>query len=148
MIPLRTTRRSALRALGIGVAGGALALSVGPAAAAADRVFFGRAVQARAEEVTPVLMELGAQIQDLMRRYGVPGVAAGLRIDGREYASGWGTTNVEYPMPVDSGTVFQVGSTTKTFTGTAAAIFVERGLLDLEGPVRTYVSDLVLADSS
>src|SRR5947207_2907506 len=99
MIPFRTTRRSALRALGVGVASGAIALSVGPAAAAAaDRVFIGPATQARAEDVDPVLLKLGAQIQHLMRRYAVPGVAAGLRINGREYASGWGITNVEYPM--------------------------------------------------
>jgi CubicO group peptidase (beta-lactamase class C family) len=91
------------------------------------------------------LAELGEQIQQLMRDNDVPGVAVGVRLDGRDHSAGFGVTNIEYPRPVDGGTVFQVGSATKPFTGTAAAMLAEQGLLDLDAPVRRYVPELVLA---
>ena len=54
-----------------------------------------------------------------MAGHQVPGVAVGLLLDGRAHAAGWGVTNTEYPQPVDALTIFQVGSTTKPFTGAA-----------------------------
>ena len=48
--------------------------------------------------------------------------------------------------PVDVDTVFQIGSTTKTFTGTAAMRLVEAGKLDLDTPLRAYLPDLRLRD--
>jgi CubicO group peptidase (beta-lactamase class C family) len=86
-------------------------------------------------------------VQKLMRDSRVPGVAIGLRIDGQNHSAGWGDTNVEYPRPVDGGTIFQVGSTTKTFTGTAAALLIERGQLNLDARVRQYLPELVLSDT-
>jgi CubicO group peptidase (beta-lactamase class C family) len=37
-------------------------------------------------------------------------------------------TSVENPLPVDEGTLFQLGSTTKTFTATALLRLVDQGL--------------------
>ena len=51
-------------------------------------------------------------------------------------------------MPVDPDTLFQIGSTTKTYTGMAAMRLVEQGKLDLDAPVRTYLPDLRLADEA
>ena len=61
---------------------------------------------------------------------------------------GYGVTNVDYPQPVNGDTLFRVGSTTKTFTGTTGMRLVEQGLLDLNAPVRTYLPSLRLADES
>ena len=55
---------------------------------------------------------------------------------------------MDYPQPVDGDTLFRIGSTTKTFTGTAVMRLVEQGRLDLDAPVRTYLPDLRLADES
>jgi CubicO group peptidase (beta-lactamase class C family) len=93
------------------------------------------------------LAELGEQVRQLMHDNSVPGVAVGVRLDGRDHSAGFGVSNVEHPLPVDGGTVFQVGSATKPFTGTAAAMLAEQGLLDLDAPVRRYVPELVLADT-
>src|SRR4051794_32398498 len=75
-----------------------------------------------------------------------PGVAIGMLHEGEEHVCGYGVTSVENPLPVDGDTLFQIGSITKTFTGTAAMILVERGLLDLDAPLRTYLPELKLAD--
>lgn len=76
----------------------------------------------------------------------VPGAAVGV-IHGHEtQASGFGITNLENPLPVNTGTLFQVGSITKTVTGTAALRLVEQGKLELDAPLRTYLPELRLAD--
>ena len=76
----------------------------------------------------------------------IPGVAIGVIAGNREHAAGFGVTNIDHPLPVDTDTLFQVGSTTKTFTGTTVMHLVEQGKLDLEAPVRTYLPEFRVAD--
>lgn len=83
-----------------------------------------------------------------MRRLKVPGVAVGLWHNSRERLAGFGVTSVENPLPVTADTLFQIGSTTKTVTGTIIMRLVERGLIDLDRPVRDYVPELRLQDSA
>jgi CubicO group peptidase (beta-lactamase class C family) len=87
-------------------------------------------------------------IRARMRRYHIPGVTVGVLAEGREYVRGYGVTNVDHPVPVDGDTLFRIGSTTKTFTGTTVMRLVEQGTLDLEAPVRTYPPDFQTADPS
>src|SRR5947207_13215659 len=98
-----------------------------------------------AESSTSIFGRLGAFVQEEMERLHVPGVAIGVVHDGEEYADGFGVTSVENPLPVDADTLFQIGSTTKTFTGTAAMRLVDRGRLDLDAPLRIYLPKLRLA---
>jgi CubicO group peptidase (beta-lactamase class C family) len=102
--------------------------------------------QSKTPGIDPLLQELGEQVEQLMHDYSVPGVAVGVRLDGQGHSAGFGVTNLEYPQPVDGGTIFQVGSITKTFTGTAAVLLAERGLVDLDVPIQRYVPELRLAD--
>ncbi len=83
---------------------------------------------------------------EAMGRLHVPGVAVGVQHEGEEHVAGFGVTNVDHPLPVDADTLFQIGSTTKTVTGTAAVRLVEMGKLDLDVPVRTYLPDLRLSN--
>jgi CubicO group peptidase (beta-lactamase class C family) len=83
--------------------------------------------------------QLDSIIQNSMSAYGIPGVAVAVLHQGQEYLKGYGVTNLDYPVPVDADTVFRIGSTTKTFTGTAAMRLVEAGRLDLSAPVRRYL---------
>ena len=78
----------------------------------------------------------------------VPGVALALVHEGREETAYAGVTSVVDPLPVDEGTLFQIGSTTKTMTATVAARLVEEGRLDLDVPVRTYLPGFRLADEA
>jgi len=76
----------------------------------------------------------------------VPGVALALVHEGREETVYAGVSSVADPLPVDEGTLFQIGSTTKTMTATAAVRLAEAGRLDLDAPVRTYLPAFRLAD--
>ncbi|HEU4740669.1 MAG TPA: serine hydrolase domain-containing protein [Meiothermus sp.] len=91
---------------------------------------------------------LTEQIRAGMERHGIPGVAVGLCVDGGEWAEGFGVTSLENPLPVTPDTLFQVGSISKTFTGTLVMRLVEAGKLELDVPVRRYLPDLELADES
>jgi CubicO group peptidase (beta-lactamase class C family) len=79
-------------------------------------------------------------------RFGVPGVAAGVWAGGREVYACHGVTSIENPLPVDPDTVFVLGSVTKTFTATAMMCLVADGKVDLDAPVRQYVSEFTLKD--
>src|SRR6476661_3037805 len=78
---------------------------------------------------------------------GVPGAAVGVLEEGTERHDAHGRTSLENPLEVTPETRFQVGSITKTFTGTAICELVASGVLDLDRPVREYLPDLALADA-
>ncbi|OBF90719.1 penicillin-binding protein [Mycobacterium sp. 852002-51152_SCH6134967] len=92
--------------------------------------------------------ELDAKIEEGMKAYAIPGVAVGILAGGQEYIKGYGVTNVDHPVPVDGDTVFRIGSTTKTFTGTTLMRLVDQGKVDLDAPVRRYLPDFAVADPS
>jgi CubicO group peptidase (beta-lactamase class C family) len=87
----------------------------------------------------PLLAELDAKIRAGMQAYQIPGVAVGLIHGSTTFVRGYGVTNVDYPVPVDGDTLFRIGSTAKTFTGTTAMRLVERGDLDLDARVGKYL---------
>ena len=80
------------------------------------------------------------------RELGVPGVAVGLEHRGEREIATYGVTSVDGGRPVDEATLFQIGSTAKTFTATAIMVLVEQGRLELDGQVRRYVPELRLRD--
>jgi CubicO group peptidase (beta-lactamase class C family) len=96
-----------------------------------------------AEQLFHAICEL---IPAAMERHKVPGVALGITCDGREFTRGFGFTSISHPLPVDENTLFQIGSTTKTFTATAVMRLVEQGKLSLDLPVRNYLADFSMQD--
>ena len=90
---------------------------------------------------------LAAKIEEWMAHYGVPGVAVGVYHNGEEQIGAWGVTSVLTQQAVTTDTLFQIGSTSKTFCGTAAQVLAEQGRLDLDAPLRTYLPDLHLKDA-
>lgn len=90
--------------------------------------------------------DLQAVIAAHMETHHVPGAAVGVLVDDITLAAGLGVTNAEHPLPVTPGTLFQIGSITKTFMGTLTMRLVEEGKLDLDAPVRTYLPDFRVAD--
>lgn len=101
---------------------------------------------AGADAHSAALRPLADRVVAAMARLHVPGVAVGLLHEGEEHAAGFGVTSVEHPLPVDAGTLFQIGSITKTATGTLIMRLVEQGRLELDTPIRSYLPDLRLAD--
>jgi CubicO group peptidase (beta-lactamase class C family) len=90
--------------------------------------------------------ELQAKVALAARELAVPGVAVGIYHQGAEHYACHGVTSVENPLPVDAGTLFQFGSTGKTYTATVIMRLVDRGEVDLAAPVRRYVPELTLSD--
>ena len=92
-------------------------------------------------------MDVFEAVQAAREEHDVPGVAIGVLEDGVERHEAYGVTSIENPLDVTSDTRFQIGSITKTFTGTAVAELVARGEIELDRPVREYVPELMLADA-
>ena len=88
--------------------------------------------------------ELAAFAIAEMARLHVPGLAVAVLHEGQVYAAGFGVTNVNHPLPVRAETLFQIGSTSKTFTATALMQLVEEGVVDLEAPLRRYLPEFAL----
>jgi CubicO group peptidase (beta-lactamase class C family) len=96
----------------------------------------------------PKFRELCRRIVKDMKRLQVPGVAIGIWHKRKEYVAGFGVTSVEHPLPVTPDTLFQVGSISKTFTGTMMMQLVERGKVNLDAPAKRYIKDLKLHDKN
>jgi CubicO group peptidase (beta-lactamase class C family) len=90
--------------------------------------------------------ELQDFVSDTASALRVVGAAAGLLVDGEQHTAFHGVTSVENPLEVNASTLFQFGSTGKTFTATAVLRLVAQGLVDLDAPVRRYLPDLRLRD--
>jgi CubicO group peptidase (beta-lactamase class C family) len=90
--------------------------------------------------------ELQAQVATLAEELEVPGVGVGVVLGDEDHVAFHGVTSVEDPLAVDEKTLFQNGSTGKTYTSTAILRLVERGEMELDATVRTYVPELKLRD--
>lgn len=87
------------------------------------------------------------ELESARIEHAVPGVGIGVQMGDKEFTGGLGVNNLEHPLPVDGDSLFQIGSTSKTFTATVAMQLVEAGKLELDEPIRTYLPDFRLADA-
>jgi CubicO group peptidase (beta-lactamase class C family) len=91
-------------------------------------------------------MSLRQALDEFATRTGVPGIAVGvLHGDKTELATS-GVASLGHPHPVEAVTVFQLGSVTKAITATAVLVLAQRGLLDLDTPVQTWLPHLRVAE--
>ncbi len=98
------------------------------------------------EVLEPKFQRICESIQNEMKRLKVPGATIGVYHNGQEFAAGFGRTSVEHPLRVTPDTLFQVGSISKTFTGTILMRLVEQGRLDLDTPVRKMLPKFKMSD--
>lgn len=101
---------------------------------------------ASAQDAATLFSVLDAKIEAAMAEHKIPGVAVGVFWRGQEHVRGFGITNVDYPQDVDGDTLFRIGSTNKTFTGTAIMRLVEKGRVSLDAPVRAYLPGFKTSD--
>jgi beta-lactamase class C len=71
-------------------------------------------------------------IRPLMAEYDVPGMAVAITVDGRPFFLNYGVASRETNTPVSEETLFEIGSVTKTFTGTLASYAQVLGKLSLD----------------
>ncbi len=99
-----------------------------------------------ASDASPRFRAVAERVMALLGEQGVPGASLGIFADGKEEYAGFGVASMETRTPVTLDTLFQIGSLTKTYTGTAIMRLMEQGKIDLDVPVHTYLPDLRLAD--
>jgi CubicO group peptidase (beta-lactamase class C family) len=81
-----------------------------------------------------------AAIAAEMSRLGIPGLSAAIGIDGEvRWSAGYGRADVENNVPATTSSVYRLGSIAKTITATAVLQLAEKGRLDLDAPIQTYV---------
>jgi CubicO group peptidase (beta-lactamase class C family)/predicted esterase len=82
-----------------------------------------------------------SRLDALAVRYRVPGAQLAV-LDGDEIVSlATGVVDRDSAGPVTTETRFQIGSITKLFTATLMMQLVDRGLIDLDAPVTTYLPE-------
>ena len=75
---------------------------------------------------------------ELMSR--IPGVQVAIGVNGTlVWSQGFGYADRARKIPVTSESQFRVGSVSKALTAAAVALLYERGVLDLDAPIRRYV---------
>ncbi len=77
-----------------------------------------------------------------------PGAAVAIRVNGQAFLEtgiGYQDSNHEMPLPTDAN--FYIYSITKSLIATASLYLVSEGLLDLDAPVQTYLTDFPLGSS-
>ncbi|TBU74078.1 class C beta-lactamase [Phytopseudomonas daroniae] len=112
--------------IAIGLFTASLAASL-PAVAMSEQAF-----QTRAVEV----------FKPLMAKYDVPGLAVGVTWKGKHYVYTQGMADRAAAIPVSSDTLFELGSMSKTFNVTLAALAQERSLLSLDDRVAAHIPEL------
>lgn len=81
-----------------------------------------------------------AAIAAAMSRLEIPGLSAAVVVDHElRWSGGYGRADVENNVPATASTVYRLGSISKTVTATAVLQLAEKGRLDLDAPVQSYV---------
>ncbi|HWR50262.1 MAG TPA: serine hydrolase domain-containing protein [Bryobacteraceae bacterium] len=79
-------------------------------------------------------------VKEQMAALGIPGLSVAVADDfSLVFSEGFGMADLEHSVPATRDTVYRLASISKPITAVAALQLVERGRLDLDAPVRTYV---------
>jgi serine beta-lactamase-like protein LACTB, mitochondrial len=90
----------------------------------------------------------GQMLRDARQRLGLVGLSAAVSIDGQVvWAGAAGSAGIgEESRSLSPETAFRIGSTSKAITATLLARLVDRGVIDLDAPISTYMPELPNAD--
>lgn len=105
-------------------------------------VFFGCQPTQQEPKIYSGAIQEGHRLLDSLQQVGkVPGIDVAVAIDGKiVWSEGFGYADLEHLAPVIAGeTRFRIGSVSKPITAAALGKLVDRGKVDLEKTVQTYV---------
>ena len=78
----------------------------------------------------------------------MPGVAVAVSLEGRViYNKAFGLSNLEFPIPNTTETIFECGSVSKQFTAAAILLLAQKGKLSLNDDVRKHIPELPQYDA-
>ena len=97
---------------------------------------------ARVERYSNAIDEGRRLARTLVVNENIPGLSVAVAADGEiVWAEGFGWANVEGREPVTPRTRFRLGAASKPLTAAAVALLSDRGRVDLDAAVQTYVPD-------
>jgi CubicO group peptidase (beta-lactamase class C family) len=95
-----------------------------------------------AEPVDAIVADLESFIPRYLREENVPGLSIALIHDGRvAWTEGFGVANTITGQPVTPDMAFEVASNSKVVTAYIALRLVDQGLLSLDEPLNTYLTE-------
>ncbi len=86
-----------------------------------------------------------ARLQERLDTEETPGIAVAIHQNGKTTYYAFGYADVANQRRVDSKTLFEIGSITKTFTTTLAAQLAEEGKLSVKDPIQKFLPQGVTA---
>lgn len=81
-------------------------------------------------------------IRPLMQKYGIPGMAIAVSVNGESYFYNYGVASKATRRPITNETLFEIGSISKMFTATVASYAQVTGKLSLSDNVSKYLPSL------
>lgn len=106
-----------------------LFLSCAPSKRASNSVTISEAV---------IREKVNIAVRPVMQEYNIPGMAIAITLDGEHYFFNYGVASKQTQKPITSGTIFEVGSITKTLTATLASYAQVTGHLSLADATSKY----------
>jgi len=97
---------------------------------------------AAAQPANTIRHAVDEAIQPMMAKNRIPGVAVGVIVDGKAQVFNYGVVSLETRQPVGNGTLFELGSVSKTFTATLASWAQVNHQLSLSDDVDKYLPEL------
>ena len=88
------------------------------------------------------------RLDALARLHKVPGASLAVLEGDQVLEFATGVVNITTGVETTPATLFQIGSNTKVYTTTLLMQLVDQGKVDIDRPVRAYVSDFKVADSN
>lgn len=97
----------------------------------------------------PVFGQMSTQINELMAQFaeGPGGVVMVIQNGKIVHQNGYGLVDIAQEIPITPETIFHLGSVGKQFTAMGVLILVDRGDVDLDAPISTYIPELDGLDS-
>lgn len=94
------------------------------------------------EPVEAIVADLERYVPEYMEQEAIPGIAIALIRNGSVvWTSGFGVTNTLTREPVTADTLFEVASNSKVMTAYVALRLVDQGILSLDRPLNSYLSE-------
>ncbi|MES3023046.1 MAG: class C beta-lactamase [Pseudomonadota bacterium] len=95
-----------------------------------------------ADDAASIRAIVDKAIKPVMAEHDVPGMAIAVTVDGKSYFFNYGVASKETNTPVSEATLFELGSVSKTMTGTLATYAQVIGKLSLSDHPGKYISQL------
>lgn len=87
-----------------------------------------------------IIENIRKEVLEQLPEWDQPSIALGIVKDGQVVLSeGFGRRDLENDLSSDTDTLYQIGSCSKAFTAAAAAVLVDRGLMEWDTPIIKYL---------